>query len=74
MPEFIYPPTIPIMRELVCPPTIPIMEGLYRYYKNCPWIQPCPVCGAVCVLTVESESKSDPTLRITVDYACLRKH
>lgn len=48
---------------------------LQRVVQDCPWIAPCPFCGAVCQVTVESgTSENDKSMAIKVDYACARKH
>lgn len=48
-----------------------IMSETYQFTKVCPWIAPCPVCGAQCQVTVKS---SVTGLAIDVDYTCQRKH
>lgn len=48
-----------------------IMTHTYQFCKLCPWIAPCPVCGAQCRVSVKSSVSG---LAIDVDYTCQRKH
>jgi len=51
-------------------PTVPY--DIARTVDECPWISPCPTCGALCCLTVENSQVTG--LSLSVDYACQRKH
>lgn len=48
-----------------------VMVQLHSFTSDCPWIAPCPVCGAVCQVRVDSTADR---LIVDVDYACKRKH
>lgn len=48
-----------------------IMEPTYQTRMQCPWIAPCPVCGAQCEVRIGSSATD---LSVEVDYTCQRKH